>query len=325
MIHVAWPWMACLLPLPLLGYRLRHAAKPQGSALYLPFAAPLAARDAGASVSRTSRMLFGAAWVALVLAAMRPQWLGPPEPSPTSGRRIILAVDVSGSMATEDMANNESRLQVVKEVAGRFIGQRHGDRIGLILFGTHPYVQAPLTTDLATVHRFLDQAVVGVAGPQTAIGDAIGLAIKRLLASPGYRPHARGAHQAVMILLTDGGNDAGVVPPIEAARLAAQVGLKIYTIGVGAAVRQGPFGFTSGNTALDVHLLRVIAKVTGGRYFRATNASALAEVYRQIDRLAPAPGHQQWLRPVDEWFAWPLALAVLLSIPAAWIGSPAWS
>jgi len=322
LIRVAWPWMACLLPLPLLGYRLRRAAKPSGSALYLPFAGPLSAREAASGVSRPSRMLFGAAWIALVLAAMRPQWLGPPEPSATSGRRIILAVDVSGSMATEDMAGGESRLQVVRQVAGDFIEHRRGDRIGLILFGTHAYIQAPLTTDLNTVHRFLDQAVVGIAGTQTAIGDAIGLAIKRLTASPGY---GRGAHQAVMILLTDGGNDAGVVPPIEAARLAAEEGLRIYTIGVGAAVRQGPFGFATGNTDLDVHLLRQIASITGGEFFRATDRSALEQVYRQIDRLAPAPGRKQWLRPVDEWFVWPLALALLLSIPAAWIGSPAWA
>jgi Ca-activated chloride channel homolog len=325
LISVAWPWMACLLPLPLLSYRLRRAAKPPGRALYLPFAGPLAVRDAGSAVSRPSRVLFGAAWIALVIAAMRPQWLGPPQPSPTSGRRVILAVDVSGSMATQDMANNASRLQVVQQVAGRFIEHRRGDRLGLILFGTHPYIQAPLTTDLATVHRFLDQAVVGIAGPQTAIGDAIGLAIKRLAASPGYDPKARGAHRAVMILLTDGGNDAGVMPPVEAARLAAQQGLKIYTIGVGAAVREGPFGLSTGNTDLDVDLLRRIASITGGEFFRATDRSALEHVYGQIDRLTPSPGRKQWLRPVDEWFVWPLALAVLLSVPAAWIGSPAWT
>jgi Ca-activated chloride channel homolog len=325
LIRVAWPWMACLLPLPLLGYRLRRAAKPRGCALYLPFAGPLAVREAASAVSRPTRVLFGAAWIALILAAMRPQWLGPPEPSPTSGRRIILAVDVSGSMATEDMAGDESRLRVVQQVAGEFIEHRRGDRIGLILFGTHPYIQAPLTTDLNTVRRFLDQAVVGIAGTQTAIGDAIGLAIKRLTAAPGYDRDARGAHQAVMVLLTDGGNDAGVVPPVEAARLAAEEGLRIYTIGVGAAVQQGPFGFTTGNTDLDVQLLRRIASITGGEYFRATDRSALEQVYQRIDRLAPAPGRKQWLRPIDEWFMWPLALAVLLSIPAAWIGSPAWA
>ncbi|MGH8149620.1 MAG: vWA domain-containing protein [Steroidobacteraceae bacterium] len=317
--------MALTLPLPVLHYRLRRAAKPPGSALYLPFASRLLASPVNGAVSRRGRVLFGAAWCALVLASMRPQWLGAPRPLPTSGRRILLAVDVSGSMATQDMGGDASRLAVVKQVAGHFIDRRAGDRVGLILFGTHPYVQAPLTTDLRTVHRFLDQAVVGVAGSQTAIGDAIGLALKRLIASPGYDSQARGAHQAVMILLTDGGNDAGAVPPLEAARLAAQVGLRIYTIGVGAEAQAGPFGFSTGNTDLDVKLLRAIAKTTGGEFFRATDTSALAAIYRQIDRLAPAPGRKRWLRPSSEWFVWPLALALLLSIPAAWIGSPAWS
>ncbi len=325
MIHVAWPWMALLLPLPLLSYRVRRAAEPPGSALYLPFAQLLAPRDADGAVSRRGRVLFGAAWLALVIAAMRLQWLGAPVPSPTSGRRLLLAVDVSGSMATEDMGGNESRLEAVQRVAGEFIDHRQGDRVGLILFGTRPYIQAPLTSDLRAVHQFLDEAVVGVAGTQTAIGDAIGLAIKRLRAEPGFDPKARGARQPVLILLTDGESNAGVMPPIEAARLAAQVGLRIYTIGVGAAPGEGPFGWTQGNDELDETTLRAIAKATGGEYFRATDASALEAIYRQIDRLQPAAGRKQWLRPIDEWFEWPLALAVLLSIPAAWIGSPAWA
>ncbi len=337
MIHVAWPWMALLLPLPLVHYRMRRAADPPGSALYLPFAQHIAARDAGAAVSPRERTLFGAAWVALVIAAMRLQWLGAPVPSPTTGRRLMLAVDVSGSMATQDMGVNLSRLQAVQQVAGEFIDHRQGDRVGLILFGTRPYIQAPLTSDLATVHRLLDEAVVGVAGTQTAIGDAIGLAIKRLRTDsavdpgtvPGAEPaaggRARDARRPVLILLTDGGNDAGVMPPVEAARLAAQVGLRIFTIGVGAAPGERPFGLTEGNDELDETTLRAIANATGGEYFRATDASALEQVYRQIDRLQPAPGRKQWLRPVDEWFDWPLALALLLSIPAAWLGSPAWA
>ncbi|MGH8229489.1 MAG: VWA domain-containing protein [Steroidobacteraceae bacterium] len=325
MIHLAWPWMALLLPAPLLSYRVRRAVQPSGSAIFLPFAAPLAARESGVPTSRHGRALFAAAWIALVLAAMRPQWLGRPVPAPTSGRQIFLAIDVSGSMATQDMGGHRSRLQVVQRVAGEFIAHRQGDRVGLILFGTRPYIQAPMTADLAAVHQFLDEAVVGVAGSQTAIGDAIGLAIKRLRADGSLGRNARGARQPVLILLTDGQSNAGVMPPIEAARLAAQVGLRIYTIGVGAAPGIGPLGFQSGNGDLDQSTLRAIAEATGGEYFRATDASALAAIYRQIERLAPAPGRKRWLRPVDEWFAWPLALAVLLSIPAAWIGSPAWA
>lgn len=326
MIHVAWPWMALLLPLPWVRYALSSPAEPRGASLYVPFATSLATgrRALVATRSNWGRVIFAAIWILLVLAAMRPQWLGDPVPIPTTGRRLMLAVDASGSMATEDMAGGASRLRVVQSVAGRFIDGRHGDRIGLILFGTRPYLQAPLTTDLGTVHRFLNEAVVGVAGTETAIGDAIGLAIKRLRAEAETN-HAAAPGQTVLILLTDGQNDAGVMPPLEAARLAAQSGLRIYTIGVGAAPGSGFFDMDAGNTDLDEDTLKAIAKATGGEYFRATDATALRAVYRQIDRLEPAAGNQQWLRPADEWFTWPLAAALLLSIPAAWIGGRVWA
>jgi Ca-activated chloride channel family protein len=222
-------------------------------------------------------------------------------------------------MAIQDMAGGRSRLQVVQDVAGRFIDHRRGDRVGLILFGTRPYLQAPLTGDLQTVHRFLDDAVVGVAGTETAIGDAIGLAIKRLRAESD----PASLQQTIMILLTDGQNDAGVMPPLEAAQMAAETGLRIYTIGVGAAEGQGYYGLSPGNTDLDEGTLREIAQITGGEYFRATDGESLERVYRRIDELEPTRGARQWLRPRDEWFAWPLGLALLLSIPAAWIGSGA--
>ena len=123
----------------------------------------------------------------------------------------------------------------------------------------------------------------------------------------------------------DGENDAGAMPPLEAAGLAAQAGLRIYTIGVGAAPESGMFGMNAGNTDLDEDTLKAIAKATGGEYFRATDANALQEVYRQIDRLEPAAGNQQWLRPAEEWFTWPLAAALLLSVPAAWVGGREWT
>jgi len=235
---------------------------------------------------------------------------------------VLLAIDVSGSMATEDMANGMSRLQVVQQVAGDFLDRRAGDQVGLILFGTQPYLQAPLTADLATVHRFLDEAVIGVAGTQTAIGDAIGLAIKRLRAVAEATRGASGGH-TVLILLTDGENDAGLMPPLQAARLAQQEHLRIYTIGVGAPADGGFFGFN--NSELDEGTLKSIAQLTGGRYFRATDEQALQAIYQQIDELEPAAGRQQWLRPENEWFFWPLACALLLSVPAAWTCRGAWS
>ena len=244
-------------------------------------------------------------------------------PAPTSGRQLWLAIDVSGSMATRDMANGMNRLQVVQQVAGRFIDRRGGDQVGLILFGSQPYLQAPLTADLSTVHRFLDQAVVGVAGPQTAIGDAVGLAIKRLRAAGVDAKGRNAARQTVLVLLTDGENDAGLMEPQQAARLAEQEHLRIYTIGVGAPP-DSDFSDT-GNSDLDEDTLRSIAGATGGRYYRATDESSLEGIYAQIDRLEPAAGRQRWLRPEDEWFTWPLGLALLLSVPAVLHFKHAWN
>ncbi len=322
MIHVAWPWMLLCLPLPWLLARWLPPAQPQGVALFLPFAATVAdaALPVGRPVPRPRKLLFALVWLLLVLAAIRPQWLGDPEAVAATGRRLLLAVDVSGSMANQDMAGGATRLQVVQKVAGDFIRRRHGDQVGLILFGTRPYLQAPLTPDLNTVDQFLDEAMIGVAGTQTAIGDAIGLAIKRLKADP-----ARAGHKGdtVLILLTDGSSNAGAMPPLEAARMAAQAGLRIYTIGVGAAAQDGFFGI-SGNSDLDEDTLKSIAKTTGGEYFRATDAAALEQVYDRIDRLEPSAARQQWYRPRDEWFAWPLGLALLLSLPAVLWSGRAW-
>lgn len=319
MIHVAWPWMLLCLPLPWLLARRLPPAQPQGAALFLPFAALVAdaAPAAGRPLPRSRKWLFTLVWLLLVLAAIRPQWLGDPEPVASTGRRLLLAVDVSGSMASQDMAGGATRLQVVQKVAGDFIRRRHGDQVGLILFGTRPYLQAPLTPDLDTVGQFLNEAMIGVAGTQTAIGDAIGLAIKRLQQDPG-KPAHKG--DTVLILLTDGSSNAGEMPPVEAARMAAAAGLHIYTIGVGAAAQDGFFGL-AGNSDLDEDTLKSMAKTTGGEYFRATDAAALEQVYDRIDQLEPSAARQQWYRPRDEWFAWPLGFALLLSLPAVlWSG-----
>ena len=324
MIHLAWPWMLLFLPLPWLLSRLLPPAQRTGAALFLPFAAAVA--TAGTVRDKVwphwRRLLFVLMWLLMVGAAMRPQWLGDPQPVPTTGRRLLLAVDVSGSMATPDMADGYSRLQVVQKVAGDFIQRRHGDQVGLILFGTRPYIQAPLTADLGTVQQFLQEATVGVAGTQTAIGDAIGLAIKRLR-DDRQKPGAKG--DTVMILLTDGSNDAGELSPAEAAKLAADAGLRIYTIGVGAAAQEGIFGLGGGNDDLDEDTLKAIAKTTGGEYFRATDADALQKVYAQIDKLEPSAGREQWYRPSSEWYPWPLALALLLSLPAVLLRERIWT
>lgn len=314
MIHIAWPLMILFLPLPWLLRRWLPPATLQGSALFLPFAASVSMGHAPLMrvSSRKRSLLFALVWLLLVAAAMRPQWLDDPLPVPTTGRRLLLAVDVSGSMATPDMAGNASRLNVVQKVAGDFIRHRQGDQVGLIVFGTQPYLQAPLTADLDTVSQFLRESVVGIAGPQTAIGDAIGLALKRL---QGDQLEQKKQGEMVLILLTDGGNNAGLMEPLAAAKMAASAGLRIYAIGVGAEAQQSIFG-TSGNTDLDEGTLKSIARITGGEYYRATDASALQKVYARIDKLEPSAGREQWYRPHSEWFIWPLALALLLSIPA---------
>jgi Ca-activated chloride channel family protein len=328
MIHFAWPWMLLLLPLPWLLSRQLPPARPQGAALFLPFAASVAGDSSPAmrTLPRLRMVLFVLVWLLLLAAAARPQWLGEPQPVPSTGRRLLLAVDVSGSMASEDMAGGYSRLQVVQKVAGDFIRHRHGDRVGLILFGTRPYLQAPLSADLGPVESFLNQAVVGVAGTQTAIGDAIGLAIKRLRDEGGpSAQHSgnRGGTETVLILLTDGSNTAGAMPPLQAAKLAAAAGLRIYTIGVGSSGQAAMFGFGGGD--LDEDTLKSIAQATGGEYFRATDASALQQVYARIDKMEPSAGREQWYRPRDEWFFWPLGLALLLSLPAVTWREPAWT
>ena len=314
-VELAWPWMLAALPLPLLAMLLLPTApQTQAPALRFPFYSALHATLQGrpGTPSRTRLVLAVLAWLLLVVAAARPQSVGETMHLPVNGRSIMMAVDLSGSMQTPDMRTGMqevSRLAAVKAVAGDFITHRVGDRIGLILFGDQAYVQAPLTLDRSTVHTLLDEAQIGLAGQQTAIGDAIGLAIKRLRVEP--------ERNRVLILLTDGVSNAGNVDPLKAADLAARDGVRIYTIGVGADPSQmrGPFGLPqmmSGD--LDEAALTAIAQKTGGRYFRASDVASLASIYGLLDKIEPISKDQQTWRPVEELYAWPLAAALLLSV-----------
>jgi Ca-activated chloride channel family protein len=313
-VELAWPWALAILPLPLLVALLgpRADAAPS-AALRIPFYAALQANVPGATPqhSRTRWVLGALAWVFLVLAATRPQFVGEPIQMPVSGRNLMLAVDISGSMETADMViggHRVSRLSAVKAVAGDFIERREGDRLGLILFGRQAYLQTPLTFDRETVRTLLEEAAIGLAGKETAIGDAIGLAVKRLRERP--------QEHRVLILLTDGANTAGTVNPLKAADLAAQEGVRIYTIGVGAdsiAVR-GLFGMRRVRSSdLDEKTLSSIAQKTAGRYFRARDVGALEEIYALLDELEPL-SDEETFRPVDELYGWPLALALLTSV-----------
>src|SRR5690606_15211252 len=252
MSELAWPWVFLLLPLPWL---LRWALPPADSgdaALKVSFLQELqslSGRRASITLPGWRQQIpYALVWLLLLFAAARPQWLGEPLPLPSSGRDLLLAVDVSGSMDYPDMqwqGHEVSRLELVQQLFGDFIIERHGDRVGLILFGSKAYLQAPLTFDRQTVRTWLDDASPGIAGNNTAIGDAIGLAVKRLRERP--------AESRVLVLITDGANNGGEIEPLLAARLAAAQQVKVHTIGIGAPQSSdgvlGHFGFNA--TDLD--------------------------------------------------------------------------
>lgn len=312
MFELAWPWALLALPLPWLVWRFAPPAPPApGAVLRVPFYGPLVA-EAQRAVPSRHRLPWGRLllWALLVMAAARPLWVGEPMALPVAGRNLLLAVDLSASMKERDMilhGRRETRLQAVKAVAGQFIARRQGDRLGLILFGSNAYPQAPLTFDRETIAVFLREAAIGLAGEATAIGDAIGLAVKRL------RRQEEG--RRVLILLTDGANSAGAIEPLRAAQLAASEGVVIYTIGVGAdeVTSQGLFGTRRLNPGaeLDEATLEAVAEATGGRYFRARDTEALEGIYRLLDDLEPATQAAETVRPRAELYPWPLGMALV--------------
>lgn len=315
MFEFAWPWVFLLAPLPWLLRRLLPPAPSGEAALRVSFLAELeglAGQRARSQLPGWRRQLrFVVLWLLLLLAAARPQWVGEPLPVPTSGRDLLLAVDVSGSMDYADMrweGEEVSRLTLVKRLLGDFVEGRQGDRVGLILFGSQAYLQAPLTFDRRTVRTWLDEAVVGIAGKNTAIGDAIGLALKRLRLRP--------AQSRVLVLVTDGANTGGELEPMTAARLAAEEGVRIYTIGIGADPRQAPFSSLTFGAGLDLDepTLRAIAERTGGEYFRARDRDELRAIGATLDRLEPVEQAPTQARPAVPLYPWPLAAALLLSL-----------
>ncbi len=315
MIVLAWPWVLLALPLPRLARAVLPEAQPEGAALRLPLqlALGLDLKDAAQAANRRKRLWRGLAWLAwvlLVIAAARPQWVGDPVQLPLSGRDLLLAVDVSGSMESQDylwQGHPVDRLSLVKAVAGDFIERRTGDRIGLILFGSRAYLQTPLTYDRSTVKALLEEAVIGLAGRETAIGDAIALAVKRL--------RDRSEKNRVLILLTDGTNTAGAIDPLEAAELAARAGVRIYTIGIGGGALgvSTPFGVLRRQAGdLDAETLQTIAQKTGGRYFQATDTEGLAAIYRELDRLEPTQQERRTYRPIQSLYPWPAGIALCI-------------
>ena len=315
MIHFEWPWLLAALPLPLFIRWLLPAKMPvEQAALKVPFLEDFSEGETRA-VSQTQQWplwLAAIAWLLLVIACARPQWLGEPIEQAVSGRDLMLAVDLSGSMEEQDFFINKravDRLTAAKGVAADFINRRVGDRVGLILFGTQAYLQTPLTFDRKTVMTLLNEAVIGLAGDNTAIGDAIGLAVKRLKNEQ--------ANSRVLVLMTDGANTAGEVSPLKAAELAAANHLKIYTIGIGAdeMIVRSFFGNRKINPSVDLDekTLIKIAESTGGQYYRARNTDELNNIYMRLDELEPVEKDKQYFRPRSELYYWPLLLALALA------------
>lgn len=322
----AWPWVFLLLPLPwILRVLLPPDEKADEAGLKVPSLGKfsvLADRSGAERLADWRLWAAAAAWMLLVGAAARPEFVGDELEVPVSGRNLMLAVDLSGSMDAKDfeLANRRvDRLTATKAVASDFISRREGDRIGLILFGERAYLQVPLTLDRETVRVLLMESFIGLAGEKTAIGDAITLAVKRV--------HEQGddAAEQVLILLTDGANTAGSVDPIKGAELAQQTGMRIYTIGIGAEQMvipsiTGALRRVNPSADLDEDTLTRIAQLTGGRYFRARDTAALQEIYRVLDDMEPVPEPEAGFRPVKALFYWPLGGAFALSLLLAATG-----
>jgi Ca-activated chloride channel family protein len=309
MLAFYWPWLLILLPLPLLIKRINLTNV--GGHLQLPGITTTVTKTNSIS-HKGGRKRYWLMWICLLLAVARPQWLGDPIELPSKGRDLMIAVDLSGSMQIEDMViNNQTvdRFTLIQHVLSDFIERRKGDRLGLILFADHAYLQAPLTLDRRSVATFLDDAQIGLVGKQTAIGEAIALAVKRF--------DKVDESNRVLILLTDGSNNAGNIEPDIAAQIAAKRNITIYTIGVGAEIleRRTIFGKERINPSMDLDevQLKKLANMTKGRYFRARNSEELESIYQEIDKLEPVSRDQLSYRPKSELFYWPLLMSLLIS------------
>jgi len=272
-------------------------------AMGIPFMERLA-RLTGRKPERGSAVAVGSAmrnallilaWVLIVAALARPQWIEEPLTKTVPTRDLLLAVDLSGSMEAEDFVGADGRkierLRAVKQVLDEFLARREGDRAGLIFFGSAPFVQAPFTADLEVVRTLLDEAQVRMAGPQTMLGDAIGLALSVFEKSE--------AKERVLILLTDGNDTESRVPPQKAAEIARDREITIHTVAVGDPLAVG-------EERLDEETLKAISESTGGGYFRAMNREELEAIYRRLDELETRKIETVSHRPERDLFHWPL-------------------
>ena len=309
----SWPWFVILLPLPWLIRKLLPVYQSRPSAIVVPFFDDLASITSSKEGSGYSHIiLLVLMWCSLLAAVARPIWYGEPVDVTTSGRDLLMAIDISDSMRIDDMivdGSNVMRIDVVKSIASEFIDRRESDRIGLILFGQQAYLQTPLTFDRQAAIAELVDALPGFAGSSTAIGDAMGLAISLLRDRP--------AESRVLILLSDGSNTHGS-DPLSAMQVAAEAKIKIHAIGIGADTHIGEDVIgqkieINPSRDLDEQSLALIADRTGGRYFRARNVEQLSTIYATIDELEPAPA-KEFVRPQRSLYHWPLAIALLCAM-----------
>jgi Ca-activated chloride channel family protein len=311
MLEFAWPLVALAGLLPWLAARFVPAAAPLANPLRVPFLQQAERWQRAASFrDRRVRQWFAlVAWLVLVVAASRPQWIGEPINVPASGRSMLLALDLSGSIR-DIVMGREGGPEILRRTARTFIAGRAGDRIGLIVFGSKAHLQAPPTFDLRLLSELVDEAFIGLAGDGTALGDAIALGVSRLRATPSA--------ERVLILLTDGSSTEGVLNVPDAAELARQHGVRVHSIGLGSPTVQG---VQRAGVGLDEAALKMVAAQTGGLYFRADSAGALERIYEALTQHEPVIGDVRSYRTRTELYAWPLGLSLLLALGALAYGA----
>ncbi|WP_171228286.1 VWA domain-containing protein [Ruegeria sp. HKCCA4008] len=311
MFSFSAPWVFLLLPLPLLVYAIAPPRRETTASIRIPFFRRVAQAagvepQSGSMIRTRARLQTASAaliWMLLVLALARPERLGDPIVMEKSARDVVLALDISGSMDQRDFQTGSGapmqRLEAVKEVLRQFISERDGDRMALIIFGTRAFIQAPFTEDLNSLNGFLDQTQVGMAGPNTALGDAIGLGIRTFESSE--------VDQRLMIVLSDGADTSSRMTPVNASAIAAEKNVVVYTIGVGDPN-------ATGEDRVDLQALKDIADRTGGEYFFADDVTALEQTYARIDSLNPRMVETQSYRPKQSLAHIPLLIALIVII-----------
>ncbi|SHO51212.1 VWA domain-containing protein [Desulfopila aestuarii] len=309
MLIFAYPWLLFLAPLPWLIRMLLPPRREKPVALRVPFGDRIqAATLAGSSVSQVARskgqLIFKIfLWLLVLVALARPQLLEPPVTKELPTRDLLLLVDLSSSMSQEDFTNAREekvdRLTAVKEVLGDFLSQRQGDRVGLVVFGDAPFLQTPFTIDLDLSRQLLDEAAIGMAGPRTAFGDAIGLGLTLFAESD--------APAKTIIALTDGNDTASQVPPVEASRVAMARGIRIHTVAIGDPT-------TIGEDKLDEETLRNVAETAGGKYFFAGDRKQLAGIYAELDKIETRQVDTISHRPTRDLYYWVLLLLLIASL-----------